>query len=294
MNSETQRLLGSAGATTCLCCDAEFARGQEMLELSIADLHGRLVYQQRFKPRRYRTWDSDIHHITPAMVATAPSFSSCRKRIQAVFDRCTYILGFAVRENDIAKLKRQFVQGLDSKQVLELRDWFWVCHGREHGLDYVQGISLKSVCDNLGISQDESRAHSAAYDTEVTLRCFTILFDKFVEKHAAQRHYADFHEVVQHFESVFKKHKHEYDAERATGYCAIVRTAEKDQYLLKATRERPEIDENTIEVIAVADRKQALMRLSRSFTGNARARAFFFKKLTDERIRAFRRMNSSK
>lgn len=294
MNPETQRLLNSAGASTCLCCDAEFARGQEMLELSIADMHGHLVYQQRFKPRRFRTWDSDIHHITPAMVAAAPSFSSCRRRIQAVFDRCTYILGFAVRENDIAKLKRQFVQGLDSKQVLELRDWFWVCHGRERGLDYVQGVSLKSVCDHLGIEQDETRAHSAAYDTEVTLRCFTILFDRFVEKYAASRKYGNFHEVVQHFTSVFKKHKYEYDAEWASGYCCIVRTVEKDQYLLKATRERPEIDDNTIEVITVADRKQALMKLSRSFTGTARSRAFFFKKLTEERIRAFRRMNSAK
>lgn len=285
-------MLESAGASTCVCCDAEFARGQEMLELSIADLRGHLVYQQRFKPRRYRTWDSDIHHITPEMVATAPSFSSCRRRIQAVFDRCTYILGFAVRENDITKLKRQFVQGLDSKHVIELRDWFWVCHGREHGLDYVQGISLKAVCDHLGICQDEKRAHSAAYDTEVTLRCFKLLFDRFVTRYAAERKYSNFHEVMQHFTSVFKKHKHEYDAERASGFCAIVRTTEKDQYLLKATRERPEIDENTIEVISVADRKQALMHLSRSFTGTARARSFFFKKLTDERVRAFRKLHT--
>ncbi|MDE6286888.1 MAG: hypothetical protein K2L99_07835 [Muribaculaceae bacterium] len=115
-----------------------------------------------------------------------------------------------------------------------------------------------------------------------------------MERYSAKRQYANFNEVIQHFTSVFRKHKHEYDAERATGYCSIVRTSEKDQYLLKATRERPEIDENTIEVIAVDDRKQALMKLSRSFTGTARSRAFFFKKLTDERIRAFRRLNSAK
>lgn len=281
-----QQLLNTISPSTCICCDAEFARGMEMLELSVVNLRGDVIYQQRFKPRRYRTWDSDIHHITPAMVATAPSFSSCRRRIQAIVDNCSYVLGFAVRENDIAKLKRQYVQGLDSKHVLELRDWFWICYGREHGLDYVQGISLRFCCEQLGLGHDEERAHSAAYDAAVTLQCFKILFASFVEKYGAECRYATFADVLTHFASIFKKHKYEYDAERATGYCTIMRAGE--EYLVKATREQPEMDENTIEVIAVADRKKTIMRLSERFTGTPRSRNFFFRKLTDERRAYFR------
>ncbi|MDE6137286.1 MAG: hypothetical protein K2F97_07420 [Muribaculaceae bacterium] len=288
MTPQCQQLLSTVSPATCICFDAEFARGMEMLELSVVDLRGHLIYQQRFKPRRYRTWDSDIHHITPAMVATAPSFSSCRRRIQAIVDNCSYIVGFAVRENDINKMKRQYVQGFDSKFVLELRDWFWVCHGRERGLDYVQGISLKFCCEELGVSHDESQAHTSAYDAAVTLACFKLLFDRFVERHGATRRYTTFADVVAHFASVFKKYKYEYDRERASGYCAIVRAG--DEYLLKATREQPEFDDTLVECIAVDDRKRAMMKLSERFTGTTRSRNFFFRKLTDSRLELFRKL----
>ena len=286
MSETSEKLLNSIQPTTCICFDAEFARGMEMLELSVVNMRGNLIYQQRFKPKRYRTWDSDIHHITPEMVATAPSFSSCRKRIQRVIDNCSYIVGFAVKENDISKMKRQYVQGFDSKCVLELRDWFWVCHGRGNGLDYVQGISLRFCCEELGIAHDEARAHSAAYDAEVTLQCFKILFTRFVEIYGETRQYAGFADVVSHFSSIFKKHKYEYDLERASGYCTIVRSGE--EFMVKATREQPALDEQTVECIAVDDRKKTLMRLSERYTGTSRSRSFFFRKLTDERRAYFR------
>ena len=253
MQQLTESILNAVKPANCICFDAEFARGMEMLELSIVDMRGHTMYQQRFKPRRYRTWDSDIHHITPAMVATAPSFAACRRRIQAIIDNCSYIVGFAVRENDISKMKRQYVQGLDSKQVLELRDWFWVCHGRHHGLDYLQGISLKLCCEQLGMEHDDGKAHSAAYDAAVTLECFKLLFDRFISIYGNGRKYLSFADVVTHFRSIFKKYKYEYDLERAAGYCAIVRAG--DEFLLKATREKPDACEQTIACIAVYERK---------------------------------------
>lgn len=287
MNPLSQQLLNGFPPEACICFDAEFARGMEMLELSIVNVRGDLLYQQRFKPRRYRTWSSEIHHITPEMVAAAPSFSSSRRRIQPIINRCRYVMGFAVRENDIAKMKRQYVQGLDSKRVLELRDWFWLCHGLEAGLDYQQGISLRLCCEQLGLCHDDEHAHSAAYDACVTLECFKILFDRFVCAHP-EREYKSFAEVVAHFESLFKKHKYEYDRQLAAGYCVIER-AERS-FLVKASRELPAMSENTVECIAVADRKLALKKLSERFTGSTRSRSFFFNKLTPERLEYFRRL----
>lgn len=291
MQQLTESILNAVKPANCICFDAEFARGMEMLELSIVDMRGHTMYQQRFKPRRYRTWDSDIHHITPAMVATAPSFAACRRRIQAIIDNCSYIVGFAVRENDISKMKRQYVQGLDSKQVLELRDWFWVCHERHHGLDYLQGISLKLCCEQLGMEHDDGKAHSAAYDAAVTLECFKLLFDRFISIYGNGRKYLSFADVVTHFRSIFKKYKYEYDLERAAGYCAIVRAG--DEFLLKATREKPDACEQTIACIAVYDRKKALMRLSEKFTGTTRCRSFFFRKLNDTRLAYFRKLEKA-
>lgn len=292
MNQRSEQLLNNFPPEACICFDAEFARGMEMLELSIIDVRGNLLYQQRFKPRRYRTWDSDVHHITPAMVASAPSFSSCRRRIQPVINRCRFIMGFAVRENDIAKMKRQYVQGLDSKRVLELRDWFWLCHGREAGLDYLQGISLRLCCHELGVCHEDGKAHSAAYDAAITLECFRCLFDKFITTHGTDRNYHSFTEAVDHFESVFRKYKHEYDMAQAAGYCVIER-ADKS-YLVKTSRELPPLDENTVECIAVAHRKNTMMSLSERFTGTPRSRSFFFNRLTPERLEFFRRQGRAK
>ncbi|MDE6452912.1 MAG: hypothetical protein K2L27_01770 [Muribaculaceae bacterium] len=292
MNDTAQKLYSTIRPETCLSFDAEFARGMEMLELSAVSLDGRLVYSRRFKPRRYRTWDSDIHHITPAMVATAPSFSSCRRQIQAIVDRCSYIVGFAVRENDIAKMKRQHIHTLDSKHVLELRDWFWICHGRERGLDYVQGISLKLCCEQLGIATDDERAHTSAYDAAVTLKCFKILFERFVDSYGAQQGFATFADVVAHFKTVFARCKRAYDAERAAGFCTIMRAG--DEYMVKATRERPELSEQTVECIAVGDRKKALKKLSEKFTGTQRSRSFFFRRLSDKQLAYFRGLSAPK
>lgn len=287
MNRQSLQLLEGFPAEACICFDAEFARGMEMLELSIVDVRGTLIYQQRFKPVRYRTWDSTVHHITPAMVAAAPSFSSSRKRIQPIIDRCRYIIGFAVRENDIAKMKRQYVMGLDSKRVIELRDWFWICHGREAGFDYMQGISLRLCCEQLGVGHDGEHAHSASYDACVTLECFRRLFDRFVMSYGAGRQYRSFAEVIGHFESVFRKYKHEYDIRLAAGYCVIERV--DHSFLVKTSRELPNMDESTVECIAVDNRKETLRRLSECFTGNSRSRSFFFSRLTPERLEFFRR-----
>lgn len=291
MSHNCDNIFATIRPNTCLCFDAEFARGMEMLELSAVNMHGDVVYQQRFKPRRYRNWDSDIHHITPAMVATAPSFSSCRRRIQALMDNCSYIVGFAVRENDIAKLKRQYVQGLDSKHIIELREWFWICYGRQHGLDYQQGISLRTCCEHLGVGYDETQAHSSAFDAMVTLECFKILFVNFTETYGHDRQYSTFADVLVHFAAVFKKYKYEYDCERASGYCAIIRAG--NDFMVKATRELPELNELTVECIEVADRKKTLMRLGEKYLGEPRSRSFFFRRLTDDKLEYFRRQARS-
>ena len=289
MNDTTASLLATIKPNTCLSFDAEFARGVEMLELSAINLRDELIYTQRFKPKRFRTWDTGIHHISPAMVANSPRFSACLPRIQRMIDNCTYIVGFAVRENDLAKMRRQHVQALDSKIIIELRDWFWICYGRERGMDLTQGISLKFVCDQLGVEQDETKAHTSAYDAFITLRCFKILFERFVERYDSERHYTSFHDVLAHFDSVFKKRKYEFDREKAAGYCTILRCG--DDYLVKSTKEMPDPNDEIVECIAVDDRKKTLNHLAQKFIGEARARNFYVHRLTPDLIKYFRRMS---
>lgn len=291
MNEKVESLLTTIRSSACLCFDAEFARGVEMLELSAVNLEGKLIYTQRFKPQRYRTWESNIHHITPEMVAKEPKFSSCRRRIQALVDRCGYILGFAVRENDMTKMKRQHIHMLDSKTVLELRDWFWICFGREHGFDYQQGISLKFCCEQLGVEHDAEHAHASAFDAAITLKCFKILFERFVMQYDKERNFQSFRDVVKFFSSIYKKYKHEYDMQRAAGYCFISRT-EEGGYQVKASSERPEAADNLVACVHVADRKVAMARFGNYLFREPRRRNFMVEELTEKQLRYFRRLGS--
>ena len=44
MTTQSEQLLSTVSPATCICFDAEFARGMEMLELSVVDLRGHLIY----------------------------------------------------------------------------------------------------------------------------------------------------------------------------------------------------------------------------------------------------------
>ena len=90
-----------------ICLDAEFAEGVEMLELAIMSGDGRMIYTQRFRPATLRRWRSYPHGITPEMVENEPLFAECRQEIQSIIDAASHVIGFAVAENDLRKLRQE-------------------------------------------------------------------------------------------------------------------------------------------------------------------------------------------
>ncbi|MCM1111456.1 MAG: exonuclease domain-containing protein, partial [Clostridium sp.] len=107
-----------------ICMDAETTDRGEMLELSVFSFDGSEIYHHYFKPANARRWRTDIHHITPAMVADKPTAARCLPRIQSVIDDATHILGFAV-DNDIRILEHSGVRRFERKRVIEVRQWYW-------------------------------------------------------------------------------------------------------------------------------------------------------------------------
>ena len=69
-----------------ICLDAEFADNEELLELSAFNLAGEEVYHSYYKPADISDWRTDIHHITPEMVANERNFASCREEVQSLLD----------------------------------------------------------------------------------------------------------------------------------------------------------------------------------------------------------------
>lgn len=277
----------------CLCLDAEFASARdilEMLELTIVDSEASIIYNHRFRPARLRRWNLVPHNISPAQVAAEPSFASCRPSIQRILDGADYIIGFAL-DNDIRRLQAEGTRRLDSKKIIEIRDWFWLIYGRDHGLDYAQDIGLARCCAELGIELDPEKAHGAAYDTLQTLNCFHNLLGRFAASHA-DHPFTSFDDLVDCFSAEFAPAKEAYDLEAARGFCAIYRNTRPDAthaYRFIATHKAPDTDRSDlVAIIEVSNRRKAILDLSKMLFGKPiSSQRFQFDRLTDNALARF-------
>ncbi|MBD5186223.1 MAG: hypothetical protein HDS92_06415 [Bacteroidales bacterium] len=270
----------------CIGLDAEFTGSNEMLELAVLDLSLEPLFESLFTPARSRRWSKVPHGITPAMVKGKPKFAWRVPRVQRIIDRCRYMVGFAL-ENDIAHLRAERVARLETKRVLDLRDWFWLIYGRHHGFDYREGVGLTVICDELQVTADTNGPHRAGYDTECTLRCFLMLMERFVERQDLQE--AEFDEVVARFDSEFDTAMAEYRRAAAAGFLSLV-VNDEGTVMIKANKERPA---ECIESVAVADRHEALTALGRRLTGRHRTGRIILPAVTPEVITELRRCSCS-
>lgn len=239
-----------------ICLDAEFVEGDELIELSVYSIDRTPIYYSRFRPERYTRWDSSIHHITPEMVADAPTFASERPAIQKIIDSARHLVGFAI-SNDISHLARQSIQRLDKCHIIELREWYWINHGLGAGLDLFQNVSLASVIETLGIEFSADGMHSASGDTLATLDAFLLMYERF----RTARGFApeQFEAAVKEFDEVYAREKLEYDRTHAEGYALLLRAG--NGYTLRIKREEPRPSERLVASIRVADRQRASVEL---------------------------------
>lgn len=234
-----------------ICLDAEFADNEELLELSAFNLEGREVYHSYYRPAAIRRWRTDIHHITPEMVAGERPFSKCIREVKDLIDGAYAVTGFAV-DNDLRVLGRSGVEGLDEKRVIDVKDMFWYLRGRQHDMSPFSVPSLIVCANALGLDFGEDTAHSASADTEATLKCFRILFDEFrhgegsgLENEAA----------IASFAGKIEDTKASFVEESAKGYVKVFKAGpvHKIRY-----GHKPEEDtRNLLMEIPVADRYKA-------------------------------------
>ena len=246
-----------------ICLDGEFANGRRLLELSIFDSLGNELYHQLFKPAGMTRWPSDIHHITPAMVKDMPSFSACRRDIQAIIDRADRVIGFALN-NDFEKLTAEGIVGLEKKPVVELRRWFWVCIGQYEGVSIDSGPGLTAVAERLGITVEASTEHSASGDTRVTLECFNRLLDMYIDKFIGREQASQMTvaQIVDSFDAVYEREREPVMRQRAHGYCSLI-GVDDGVYKLKCSANDHSDKENCIATIEVNCRFKAEVELKR-------------------------------
>lgn len=232
---------------TIYCLDAEFAENEELLELSVFSLEGKEVYHSYYKPERIEDWRTDIHHITPEMVADKPTFTSKVNEVETFLGGADVITGFAVN-NDLRVLSRSGVEGLDKVCVLDVKDMFWYMKGRGEGMSPFAVPSLIVCAQALGMNFGEDVAHSASADTRATVESFNILMNLFMEaeKPEAGNEIALF---VSHIDEAKKK----FIEEGAKGFVSVLKVG--DVYKLKVSHlPKDASDKSVVVEVAVADR----------------------------------------
>lgn len=234
-----------------ICLDAEFAENEELLELSIFDLSGREVYHNYYRPEHIKVWRTDIHHITPEMVADKPFFKEKRGEVQEIADTCFAITGFAVG-NDLRVLARSGVKRLESRRVIDVRDMFWFLRGRKSGMTPFAVPSLIACAGALGLDFGEDTAHSASADTEATLRCFNLLMDEYRGLNSGDQKEED---LVMAFIDDINSARAAFVEESARGVVRVM--ASKEFHVIHFGRNNDVEAKNIIMEIPVADRYKA-------------------------------------
>lgn len=289
MSELVQKVASSLRRGECIALDAEFTARNEMLELAVMDLSFDPIFESLFTPARSRRWSKVPHGITPAMVKGCPKFAWRVPRVQRIINKARFIIGFAL-ENDITHLKAERIERLDTKRVLDLRDWFWLVYGRHHGFDYREGVSLVSICEELQVT-DDGDPHRARYDTACTLRCFRMLFERFVINHGLEE--CDFDEVVAHFDREFAVAMDAYKLAAAAGFISLVVNAE-GSIMIKPNKERQESAEGyDVKLsVPVTHRFQAMASLSQRLGIGHRTGRILLREITPDVIDAIREVQS--
>ena len=67
---------------SCICTGYEEASRNDVLQISVRDDAGKLLFDSRIKPAKRKRWDSYGHDITPAGVRNAPTLSDVAPELQ--------------------------------------------------------------------------------------------------------------------------------------------------------------------------------------------------------------------
>lgn len=234
-----------------ICLDAEFTENEELLELSVFNLEGKEIYHQFYKPENITDWRTDIHHITPEMVAKELPFSKRRKEVQQLLDSAFALTGFAVG-NDLRVLSRSGITGTETKRVIDVKDMYWYLRGIKEEMNPFSVPSLLICANALGLDFSEEEAHSASADTEATLKVFNLLFNEFKSGEGSGLKDED---VVDMFAAKIERARARFVEEGAKGFVKVYRQG--DKYKIKYGHNREADPKGLVAEIEVADRYKA-------------------------------------
>lgn len=146
----------------------------EILQVSIVNGLGQVVYNHYFRPKTVTSWDKamEIHHITPAMVADKPLFQTAVPALSQVFANAQLIVGYSTMQ-DIGHLHSYGVQFPHAPIYLDIGDAYSFVHTDVlHPRTYAK---LKTCAAHYGYP--DASWHNSLADTKATQYCFSAMLD---------------------------------------------------------------------------------------------------------------------
>lgn len=188
--AKVKRDLLSTDPKSVLLFDTETTgveKDDEILQLSIVDLSGRIIFDRLIRPLRHSTWESaqEIHGIDPSQVKNIPDLSKYHHELNAIFSQATFIGAY----NFPFDYRMLAQSGYDLTDVASKAAWIDVMYdyasiAGETYSDYGDYLwqSLESCAEHYDYDYE---AHDAVNDARATAFCLgKMLEDPHYELHA--------------------------------------------------------------------------------------------------------------
>ena len=149
-------------------------RTDEIIQVSIIDLNGKVLFDRYIKPRHVEEWEKayQIHGIDKKMLENKKNITHYRREIEKILKKHKLIIGYQV-QTDMMFLERAQIE-TRYNVVLDIAYPFTQILLNDGVIENTQTPSLKNLSSMYGYEFD---AHNSLEDCVATLHCFNKLLE---------------------------------------------------------------------------------------------------------------------
>ncbi|CAM3442683.1 exonuclease domain-containing protein [Pseudostreptobacillus hongkongensis] len=149
-------------------------RTDEIIQVSIIDLNGKVLFDRYIKPRHVEEWEKayQIHGIDKEMLENKKNITHYRREIEKILKKHKLIIGYQV-QTDMIFLERAQIE-TRYNVVLDIAYPFTQILLNDGVIENTQTPSLKNLSSMYGYEFD---AHNSLEDCVATLYCFNKLLE---------------------------------------------------------------------------------------------------------------------
>ena len=149
-------------------------RTDEIIQVSIIDLNGKVLFDRYIKPRHVEEWEKayQIHGIDKKMLENKKNITHYRREIEKILKKHKLIIGYQV-QTDMMFLERAHIE-TRYNVVLDIAYPFTQILLNDGVIENTQTPSLKNLSSMYGYEFD---AHNSLEDCVATLHCFNKLLE---------------------------------------------------------------------------------------------------------------------